>query len=76
MAPKKVQAFLQLLIRRSILTWGNLSRRGWVDPGRCILYQKENENIDHLFVECQYTTSILIRLKDEYAREEWGREAI
>lgn len=38
--------------------------------------KKKDENIDHLLIECQYTSSILLRLKEEHVRGEWRNERL
>lgn len=66
--PSKIQAFLWLLSRRAILTWDNLQRRGWCEPGICSLCLLEEETIQHLFMDCIYSKGIWTQLEKEVAR--------
>lgn len=48
----KIRCFLWLALNNRIMTWSNLSRRGIHGPGRCVFCLSQNEDVDHLFVQC------------------------
>ena len=50
--PWKIKCFIWLLINNKILTWDNLSKRGWIGPSRCGLCGSGDDSIQHIFVEC------------------------
>ncbi|CAI0468584.1 unnamed protein product [Linum tenue] len=56
--PMKVKAFLWLVTHERILTHDNLKRRGWNLASRCALCNSEEENIDHLFRHCSFSSKI------------------
>ena len=44
----KVTAFLWLISHSSILTWDNLSKRGFLEPSICLLCGNAEETMNHL----------------------------
>ena len=59
----KLKCFWWLVLRKSILTWDNLVRRGFIGPGICVLCAENHEDIDHIFVFCRFTRDIWLRLQ-------------
>jgi hypothetical protein len=54
----KITLFLWLVVHSSILTWDNLSKRGFVGPSMCILCGETAETMNHLLTSCPYTAQI------------------
>ena len=54
----KIAAFCWLVIKRRILTWDNIQKRGLAGPSRCSLCKKSNETINHLLDECSIASNI------------------
>ena len=54
----KISSFLQLLLRRCILTWENQQKRGSIGPSQCYLCKANEETIDHLLDECKFADKI------------------
>ena len=54
----KITLFLWLVAHSSILTWDNLSKRGFVGPSMCLLCGEAEETMNHLLNSCHYTTQI------------------
>jgi hypothetical protein len=54
----KITLFIWLVTYSSILTWDNLSKRGFVGPSLCILCGEAEETMNHLLNSCHYTTQI------------------
>jgi hypothetical protein len=54
----KITLFLWLVIHSSILTWDNLSKRGFVGPSICLLCGEAEETMNHLLNSCHYTAQI------------------
>jgi hypothetical protein len=54
----KITLFLWLVTHSSILTWDNLSKRGFVGPSICMLCGEADETMNHLLNSCPYTTQI------------------
>jgi len=50
--------FVWTLAHRSILAGENLRRRGWEGPSRCPLCTQEEENSDHLLLQCAYAKEV------------------
>lgn len=48
--PLKCKAFLCLVIKRAILTWLGLQRRGWLGPDIYILCHKNEETTEHVLL--------------------------
>lgn len=71
--PSKIQAFLWLVARQTLLTWDNLQRREWTWPdiySLCLLEEEiyslcllEEENIRYLFLGCIYMHLMWSQLK-------------
>jgi ribonuclease HI len=54
----KITLFLWLVTHSSILTWDNLSKRGFVGPSICMLCGEAAETMNHLLNSCPYTAQI------------------
>jgi hypothetical protein len=54
----KITLFLWLVAHSSILTWDNLSKRGFVGPSMCLLCGEVEETMEHLLSSCHYTAQI------------------
>jgi ribonuclease HI len=54
----KITLFLWLVSHSSILTWDNLTKRGFVGPSLCILCGEAEETMNHLLNSCPYTAQI------------------
>jgi hypothetical protein len=54
----KITLFLWLVSHSSILTWDNLSKRGFVGPSICILCGEADETMNHLLNSCPYTAQL------------------
>ena len=54
----KITLFLWLVTHSSILTWDNLSKRGFVGPSLCILCGEAEETMNHLLNYCHYIAQI------------------
>jgi hypothetical protein len=46
------------MLEQKILTWENLIKRGLIGPSRCVICGENEETLNHLFVECQFTKDI------------------
>ncbi len=55
----KVKIFVWLVLRRHVSTKDSLLKRGWTGVSSCVLCQDEDETVDHLFLGCRVTRSIL-----------------
>ena len=56
--PTKVLLFRWLVWREKILTWDNLTRRGYHSPSRCIFCREAEESINHIFFTCPWTVHL------------------
>jgi hypothetical protein len=54
----KIKMFKWLILHKKILTLESLTKRGFNGPSRCHLCEIQEEMIDHLLDECNYTTEI------------------
>jgi hypothetical protein len=54
----KMTLFLWLVSHSSILTWDNLSKRGFVGPSICMLCGEEYKTMNHLLNSCPYTAQL------------------
>ncbi len=57
--PMKVKNFVWLVLRRRILTTDSLQKRDWNGTGFCIFCLGTLETVDHLFVGCNTSSSLL-----------------
>jgi ribonuclease HI len=55
--PLKMILFFWLAWKNKILTWEQLQRKGWVGPSVCCLCNQREENLNHLFITCDFTRS-------------------
>eukprot|EP01018_Ginkgo_biloba_P006041 Gb_41349 [translate_table: standard] len=51
----KVNLFAWLNCHSAVLTNGNLKRRGFHGPSRCVLYENQQEMVFHLFRDCTFS---------------------
>ncbi len=58
--PLKVKVFGWLLLKRRLLTKDNLLKRGWTGDPECALCGMAAETVDHLFLRCPTTRSLLL----------------
>jgi ribonuclease HI/exonuclease III len=54
----KIDIFIWTLAHKSIPTGENLKRRGWEGPFRCPLCCQEEETMDHLLLNCNYSKAV------------------
>jgi hypothetical protein len=54
----KINTFLWLVAHKSILTWDNLMKRGFVGPSICPLFLAEAETQNHLLNLCSYNSQV------------------
>jgi hypothetical protein len=57
-APPKTKFFAWLVNKNRIWTADRLAKRGWPNCGLCPLCKQCTETVDHLFVNCRYTTRL------------------
>lgn len=50
----KLKCFQWMAFENCLLTWDNLTRRGWIGLGICPLCFQEGESIEHLFIHCAF----------------------
>jgi hypothetical protein len=75
--PLKIKLFVWLLLEKKILTWENLTKRGFEGPSRCVLCGINEENVNHLFVDCRFTKNIWFIIQKELKLESgWEGEQI
>ncbi|CAN1298481.1 Putative ribonuclease H protein At1g65750 [Linum perenne] len=55
-APTKTQFFCWLAFRDRIATLDNLQRRGFALPNWCVLCERMEESVDHLFLQCTFAS--------------------
>ena len=58
--------FVWLVIENHILTWDNLSKRGWIGPSWCCLCAKNEESVSHLLMDGSFTKSVFDKLCSSY----------
>jgi hypothetical protein len=56
--PLKVKVFIWLLLEERILTWDNLTKRGFQGRSICVLCKEREENVLHLFGKCRFIINI------------------
>ena len=54
----KINVLFRILAHRKILTAKNLKKRGIQGPSCCVLCKEEEETIDHIFLECNFSTKV------------------
>ena len=64
--PLKIACFTWLLARGRILTWDQLQNIGFQGPSRCVLCERNEEDIYHLFFVCPFTVCILAHFAAKY----------
>jgi len=63
--PLKVKLCNWLLLEERILTWDNLTKRGFQGPSLCVLCKESEEALLHLFGECRFIKNIWYILSKE-----------
>jgi zinc-binding in reverse transcriptase len=61
-APMIVIIFLWLMLQNKMLTIDNLIRWGWSISNNCYLYGHNNESIQHIMYDCQFTRNLKLHL--------------
>ena len=56
--PSKLICFYWLLVNERILTWDHLQSCGFSGPSRCVLCERNCEDIIHLFLLCPFSVKI------------------
>ena len=54
----KIDIFIWTVLHNGILTTDNLRRKGWALPSRCPLCCCAEENVEHLFLCCDFTKEV------------------
>jgi hypothetical protein len=54
----KISIFLWLVVHDSILTWDNLTKRGFTGPSICHLFLAEEETMNHLLNTFPYNAKV------------------
>ena len=60
--PRKIAFFIWLTLIGKLPLDADFKRRGWNLASRCYLCKKEEENISHLFLECEITSEAWKRM--------------
>ena len=55
--PEKIRCFIWFLLNNKVLTWDQLNKHGVQGPSYCLLFKKDDETAQHLFMECLFTKS-------------------
>lgn len=63
--PLKVKLFIWLVLEQKILTWEILVKRGIVGPSKCVLCGNNEENINHYFVDCDFSKEIWYNIQKQ-----------
>ena len=64
--PTKLACFIWLLVKGRILSWEQIQSRGYHGPSRCILCERNCEDILHLFLVCPFTVKIFSHFAARY----------
>jgi hypothetical protein len=56
--PLKIKIFIWIMLNKLILTWDNLSSRGFFGLVRCALCGSADENIDHIMFQCRFVQEV------------------
>ncbi|CAN1195894.1 hypothetical protein LINPERHAP2_LOCUS43311, partial [Linum perenne] len=56
--PSKISGFIWQVFHKSISTFDNLAKRGFVGPSICVLCRADLESVSHLFLGCRFSCSI------------------
>jgi len=65
------------MLENRILTTDNFMRRGGMGPNVYVLYLKEEKIVQHLMVECPFTTEVWESLKAELRLSRpWAHDSI
>ncbi|CAN1311894.1 Putative ribonuclease H protein At1g65750 [Linum perenne] len=60
--PTKIQGFCWTTFHMKIASLDNLQKRGFQLANWCVLCHKGTESIDHMFIHCDYSSSVWNRL--------------
>ena len=64
--PLKIPCFIWLVENGRILTWDQLQSRGFHGPSRCVLCERNEEDIYHLFLACPFMVYIQAHFEAKY----------
>ena len=71
--PLNLKWFIWLCCENGILTWDNLTTRGWIGPSIWNLYKLDSESIFHLFVSFSFCKLLWkVVLEDLHCSWSWG----
>ena len=56
--PRKKQNLVWLILKNKMLTWDMLRKKYISGPSICSLCMREEENIDHIFIQCQFSRDV------------------
>ena len=60
-------------MEKKVLTWKNLRKRGWFGSGFCSLCRREEDFVDHLFIECAFNKAYYVFVVGDLNMNlEWG----
>lgn len=64
--PEKIRCFIWLLSSNRVLTWDQLKKRGFQGPSLCILCQKNEESVQHLFMDYTYAKHVFQAISEHF----------
>ena len=64
--PMKIRCFIWMALANKILTWENLQKRGWIEPGICALCGLGEDSVHHLFSSCSVWKIVFEFLSKQY----------
>jgi hypothetical protein len=71
--PLRIKLFCWLMFENIILTWDNLSKRGFFGPSRCVLCGEREESLKHLMVEFFFSKEVWKSILNVFhLQREWG----
>ena len=62
----KVKCFIWLSLGNCILTSDNLLKKGWCGPNICCLCSSNEENVNHMFINCSFVKNVRVVLSQHY----------
>lgn len=66
----KIGIFTWILVRRHILPWENVTKRGFVGPSWCCMCGSSHESIDHLFDEYPLANQLWERIEQGFYKHD------
>ncbi|CAN1180371.1 hypothetical protein LINPERHAP2_LOCUS34742, partial [Linum perenne] len=70
LVPTKIVGFLWQVFHKSISTYENLQKRGFIGPSCCVLCKADLESVSHLLVSCPFSSQVWTILSSKLAI--WG----